>query len=158
MASVGLLPPPAGDDWLALTVEPLPVDVALRWANRPHCGAVVLFSGTVRDHGGGRVGVSCLVYEAYEEEVEPRLAAVADLARREWPGIGRTVLWHRTGRLGLGETSVVVVVSAPHREEAFAAARFCIDTIKATVPMWKRETWAGGEAWSECCQPVADLP
>ena len=154
---MGLLPPPAGDDWLALTVDPLPVDDALEWSNRPDCGAVVLFTGNVRDHSEGRAGVSSLLYEAYEEEVEPRLAAVAAHARREWPAVGRIVLWHRTGSLGLGETSVVVVVSAPHREEAFAAARFCIDTVKATVPIWKRETWSDGEAWSECCQPVADL-
>jgi molybdopterin synthase catalytic subunit len=147
-------PPDAGDDWLALTDASLPVDGAVAWAGRPSCGAVVLFSGTVRDHAEGRPGVSTLEYEAYDEEVVPRLAAIAVEARARWPVLGRVVLLHRTGVLDVGETSVVVVVSAPHRPEAFAAARFCIDTLKATVPIWKRETWEGGSDWSACSHPV----
>ena len=69
--------PSDGDDWLALTSEPLSVDVAYRWAVRPDCGAVVVFAGTVRDHAEGRTGVTALEYEAYEEQVVPRLAAIA---------------------------------------------------------------------------------
>ncbi len=145
------------DDWLALTRERLPVHAAVDWAVRPDCGAVVLFSGTVRDHSEGRPGVTSLVYEAYEEEVEPRLAAIAAEARRRWPTVGRIALLHRSGPLVVTETSVVVVVSAPHRDEAFAAARWAIDTLKATVPIWKRETWAEGEDWSTCDHPVADV-
>ncbi len=146
-----------GDDWVALTSEPLPVPAALDWAVRPNCGAVVLFSGTVRDHSEGRPGVTALDYEAYEEEVEPRLAAIAAEARRRWPSLGRIALLHRSGPMAVGETSVVVVVSAPHRQEAFVAARWAIDTLKATVPIWKRETWAGGEDWSACEHPVVDV-
>ncbi len=143
-----------GDDWVALSRHALPVAAALDWAVRPDCGAVVLFSGTVRDHSEGRPGVTALDYEAFEEEVEPRLSAIAAEARRRWPALGRIALLHRRGPMAVGETSVVVVVSAPHREEAFVAARWAIDTLKATVPIWKRETWAGGEDWSASDHPV----
>lgn len=146
-----------GDDWVALTPEPLPVHAALDWVVRPQCGAVVLFSGTVRDHSEGRPGVTSLEYEAYEEEVEPRLGAIAAEARRRWPALGRLALLHRSGPMAVGETSVVVVASAPHREEAFAAARWAIDTLKATVPIWKRETWGGGEDWSASDHPVGEV-
>jgi molybdopterin synthase catalytic subunit len=141
---------------LGLTTDVLPIDAALRWAEQPGCGAVVLFSGTVRDHAEGRPGVTELTYEAYEEEVVPRLAAIADETRARWPMLGRLVLLHRVGRLAVGESSVVVIASAPHRPEAFAAARFGIDTLKATVPIWKREKWAGGEDWSSCTHPITE--
>ena len=74
--------------------------------------------------------------------------------RRQWPELGRVAALHRVGALDVGETSVLVAVSAPHRAEAFAAARFCIDTLKATVPIWKRETWEGGSDWALCSHPV----
>ena len=150
-------PPTASDTWVALTADPLPVAAALDWAVLPSCGAVVLFSGTVRDHAEGRPGVSQLEYEAYEEQVVPRLDAIVDEARRRWPSLGRMVLLHRTGPLELGESSVVVVASAPHRPEAFEAARFGIDTLKATVPIWKRETWEGGEDWGLCAHDLTDV-
>ena len=149
-------PQPAADTWLALTDEPLPLGTAVEWAIRPDCGAVVLFTGTVRDHAEGRTQVTHLVYEAYAEQVEPRLEAIAKEARNRWP-VGRLVLLHRTGELALEESSVVVVASAPHRGEAFEAARFCIDTLKATVPIWKRETWEGGEDWSQAAHDVIDV-
>lgn len=141
---------PAGDVWIALSEEPLPTTEAAQWAVGPGCGAVVSFSGTVRDHSEGRPGVFLVEYEAYAEHVERVLAEVAGAARQRWPDIGRVALLHRSGPLGVGETSVVVVVSAPHRAEAFEASRFCIDTIKETVPIWKREHWAGGADWSAC--------
>ncbi len=139
--------PEQGANWLALTSAELPVAAAYAWAVRPECGAVVLFSGTVRDHADGRPGVSRLTYEAYEAQVVPRLAAVAAELRSRWATVGRVVLWHRVGELAVGESSVVVAVSAPHRDEAFLAARFGIDAIKASVPIWKRERWEGGEDW-----------
>lgn len=151
--------PPAGSDtWVALTEAVLPVGAVADWAVLPNCGAVVLFSGTVRDHAEGRPGVSRLAYEAYAEQVEPRLSAIAEEARRRWPDLGRLALLHRVGELELGASSVVVVASAPHRPEAFAAARFGIDTLKATVPIWKRETWDDGEDWGLCAQDIADVP
>lgn len=149
---------PSADDWLGLGDEPLPVAAALEWAVRPDCGAAVVFTGTVRDHAEGRDNVTALEYEAYDEEARPRMAAIVAEARRRWPEVGRLVLLHRTGRLAVTETSVVVVASAPHRAEAFAAARWCIDTLKATVPIWKRETWDGGEDWSAGACPVAEVP
>jgi molybdopterin synthase catalytic subunit len=75
---------------------------------------------------------------------------VAAAARKRWAEIGRLVLLHRVGRLEVGEVSVVAVASTPHRAEAFAAAQFCIDTLKHTVPIWKRETWSGGTDWTLC--------
>ena len=142
---------------MGLGTDPLPVADALAWVRRPGCGGVVLFTGDVRDSSPGRTGVSSLTYEAYEEEVKPRLAAIAADARRRWPDVGRLVLLHRTGTLAVGDSSVVVVASAPHRAEAFEAARFCIDTLKHTVPIWKLETWDGGEDWSQGCSPIAEV-
>lgn len=147
---------PEGDTWLGLSSAPLPVADALSWAVRPDCGGLVLFSGTARDHAEGRPGVEQLEYEAYESQVVPRLAEVAGEARARWPSVGRIALLHRTGVLAVGESAVVVVVSAPHRAEAFEAARFCIDTLKRSVPIWKRETWAGGESWGLEAQHIVD--
>jgi molybdopterin synthase catalytic subunit len=141
---------PAGRDWIAITEGQLPVDTAWKWAGVPECGGIVTFCGTVRDRSDGRAGVTSLEYEAYEEQVVPRLSAVATAARARWPEIGRLALLHRVGRLQVGEVAVVVAASTPHRAEAFAAAQFCIDTLKHTVPIWKRETWEGGSDWSLC--------
>lgn len=130
---------------------------ALQWAVLPSCGAVVLFCGTVRDHAEGRPDVTRLTYEAYDEEVQPRLAAIAAEARRRWPTLGRLAILHRTGTLAVEEVSVAIVASAPHRAEAFDVARYAIDTVKTTVPIWKREVWSGGEDWSTCDHPVDEL-
>ena len=157
MTAVGLSPPERGDDWVGLSAEPLPIDGARVWAERPSCGAVVLFTGTVRDHAEGRDGVTRLEYEAYEEEVSRRLSAIAMEARQREPTLGALVMLHRTGALAVGETSVVVVASAPHRAEAFASARFAIDALKETVPIWKRETWADGDDWSLASHPIGEV-
>ena len=146
--------PPASGDWIALTGEPLPVDAATTWATTPGSGAVVVFLGVVRDHADGRTGVTSLTYEAYEEEALAKLASVTVAARERWPVIDRVALLHRTGDLALSEASVAVVVSSPHRAEAFEAARFCIDTLKETVPIWKREHWEGGSDWGTGAHPV----
>jgi molybdopterin synthase catalytic subunit len=151
-----LVPPTEGETWLGLSEAPLPVGEVASWAVRPDCGGLVLFSGSARDHAEGRPGVHLLDYEAYEEQVVPRLAAVADEARSRWPDVGRIALLHRTGPVAIGDSAVVVAVSAPHRGAAFDAARFCIDTLKATVPIWKREAWAGGESWGLEAQHVVD--
>lgn len=140
--------PPADETWVALSHQPLPLAAVAGWAVRPDCGAQVMFTGTVRDSAEGRPGVSALEYEAYTEQVETRLHHIADDARRQWPDIGRIALLHRCGVLGVGEAAVVVAVASAHRGEAFAAARFCIDTLKATAPIWKKETWDGGHDWS----------
>jgi len=149
--------PASGDDWVALSDGDLPVGDVSAWVVRPHCGAVVTFTGTTRDHAPGRPGVHHLEYEAYEEHAVTRLAAVVDEARRRWPTIGRVALVHRTGTVGLGDAAVVVAVSAPHRAEAFEAARFAIDELKRTVPIWKREAWAGGESWGLEAQHLTEV-
>lgn len=151
----GVEPPSSGNDWVGLTGGLLPTGAALEWSVIPRCGAVVSFVGTVRDHAEGRPGVTGIEYEAYAEQVEPRLRAIAKAARDRWGELGRVVLIHRVGPLVVTEASVLVVASAPHRAEAFAAARFCIDTLKATVPIWKRESWSGGVDWgSDACDVV----
>lgn len=152
-----LTPPISDDDWFGLTDQVLPVGVAADWSVLPRCGAVVLFSGTARDHAPGRAGVEELEYEAYEEHVVPRLAEIAARMRDRWSTLGRIVLLHRIGVVPVGESSVVVVASAPHRPEAFEAARFGIDTLKATVPIWKQETWADGASWGLEAQHIADI-
>jgi molybdopterin synthase catalytic subunit len=141
---------------VGLSDASLPVAEASAWAVRPDCGGLVTFSGTARDHAAGRPDVTSLTYEAYESQAVPRLRAVADEARERWPAIGRIALLHRTGTLAIGESAVVVAVSAPHRDEAFAGARFCIDTLKQTVPIWKREAWSGGESWGLDAQHIVD--
>ncbi len=149
-------PPASGNEWFGLGEGVLPVGIATEWAVRPDCGAVVLFSGTARDHAPERPGVRRLAYEAYEEQVVPRLQTIADEARARWPQLGRIALLHRVGEVPIGSSAVVVVVSAPHRPEAFAAARFCIDAVKASVPIWKHEVWDGGEEWGADTQDLID--
>lgn len=146
--------PPQTPDWLHLGNEELPVAEALAWAQDPGCGGTVLFSGTVRDHAEGRPGVVRLEYEAYEEGVLRAFGALAGEARRRWRDLGKIAILHRSGALRVGEAAVVVVASAPHRAEAFAAARFLIDELKASAPIWKHETWAEGSGWSECAEPL----
>lgn len=150
-------PPTDSDTWLALEDGPLPVDAASTWVVRPDCGAVVVFSGTARDHSDGRPEVSVLEYEAYTEQVVPRLASIADAMRNRWDDLGRIALLHRTGVVPIGESSVVVAVSSGHRPAAFEAARFGIDTLKSTVPIWKNETWREGTSWGLEAQHVTEV-
>ena len=148
-------------DWIGLTSAPLPVAAASDWVVTPAAGGVVSFVGVVRDHAVGRDGVRGMTYEAYEEVAAARMAEIAAEARRRWPTLERLALLHRLGPLALSEPSVVVVASAPHRGEAFAAARFCIDTLKETVPIWKQEHWSGGDDWAlgaNQIRPVATEP
>ena len=105
--------PPPGDDWLLLTSAVLPEATALAWVGGARFGGVVGFFGVVRDHAEGRSGVVAVDYEAYEEQVVPRLAELAAAARGRVADLGRIVLWHRVGRLQVGEASVAVVWSRP---------------------------------------------
>jgi molybdopterin synthase catalytic subunit len=154
----GVLAPARGDDWLELTSEPLSTERALTWVQRPSCGAVACFVGTVRDNAEGHTGVTAIDYEAYVAQVLPRFEALAATARERWAELGAIVVWHRLGHIQLGEASVVVVVSSPHRSEAFEACRYLIDTLKATAPIWKHETWDGGTDWSLASRPVEPPP
>src|SRR5438094_8641162 len=116
-------PPASGDVWLGLSGDALPVAAAAEWVVRPDCGAVVVFSGTARDHAPDRPDVEQLEYEAYEEQVEPRLRVIADEARSRWPRLGRIAMIHRVGVVPVGASAVVVAVSAPHRADAFRGGR-----------------------------------
>ena len=142
-----MVSPADGENWFALTADELPVASVYEWAVRPDCGAVVLFSGTVRDHAEHRTNVTSLEYEAYDEAVLPVFGRIADETRTRFPGARRVAILHRTGVLGLGESSVVVAVSSAHRPVAFDAARFAIDALKESAPIWKKENWEGGSDW-----------
>ena len=145
-------------DWVALTNEPLPTEAALAWATTPSAGAIVTFAGVVRDHADGREGVRAMTYEAYDEPATRAMNEIVAELRRRWPDVQRVAVWHRVGELALSETSVLVVVSAPHRRAAFDAAAFAIDTLKESVPIWKQEHWSGGSDWAveqHAIRPVA---
>ena len=146
-----------GNVWLEITATTLDVGAVYDWSVTDTCGAVVLFSGTVRNHSEGRTGVHTLSYEAFEEEVIPKCREIVSEMKNQWNDLGRIALIHRVGDLKLGESSVLVVVSAPHRPEAFEAARFGIDALKATVPIWKREAWATGSDWALGAQHVTTV-
>ncbi|MBK6855618.1 MAG: molybdenum cofactor biosynthesis protein MoaE [Microthrixaceae bacterium] len=150
VGSSSWLSPPAGRDWIACSPSDLDAGAAGAWVVLPSCGAAVTFTGTVRDHAGTRTGIEMLEYEAYEEYVVPALERVANQVRQVVPDLGRVVLWHRTGELAVTDVAVVVAVSSPHRDEAFTAARWAIDELKATTPIWKREHWPGGAEWVRC--------
>jgi molybdopterin synthase catalytic subunit len=150
MSVIPLSPPSQDETWVGLSEAPLPIADALAWVVRPDCGAVVVFSGTARDHAPGVTGVLRLDYEAYDEYVEPVLRRVADEARTRWPDLGRLVVLHRTGPVAIEESAVVIAASAPHRASAFEAARFCIDEVKRTAPIWKREMTENGGEWVRC--------
>jgi molybdopterin synthase catalytic subunit len=139
--------PLLGEEWFELTASELPIGDIYQWAVRPDCGAVVLFSGTVRDHADGRTDVTSLEYEAYEDAVIPSFAKIANEARVRFADARRIAILHRTGALSLGESSVVVAVSSAHRPIAFDAARFVIDALKESAPIWKKENWDGGSDW-----------
>jgi molybdopterin synthase catalytic subunit len=161
----GVQPPDSSDTWVGVTDGQLPIAAAYEWCVLPSCGAVVLFSGVVRDHAvdeGGvmRTDVQHLVYEAYDEQAAASFAKIADEVRVRWPMTGRVVLVHRTGQLALGESSVVAVVSAPHRGQAFEAAQYAIDALKASAPIWKHETWLDAtgvtQGWGTNAHDIVD--
>jgi molybdopterin synthase catalytic subunit len=141
-------------DWVVLTDAALPVDGLHAWAATARAGAVVTFVGVVRDHADGRDGVYAMTYEAYREPAVRVMHEIVAAARRRWRDLERVALLHRVGRLELSEPSVAVAVSAPHRGDAFDAARFCIDTLKETAPIWKQEHYPAGTAWARGEHPI----
>jgi molybdopterin synthase catalytic subunit len=129
---------------VTVTSDVLSTDHVLAFVADPGAGGTCLFVGTVRDHSDAG-SVTGLTYEAWPELAEQRLRDLADEMLAGWP-IRKVALVHRIGDLGLGEASVVVAVSAPHRAEAFEAARHGIERLKADAPIWKKESLASGEA------------
>ena len=133
-----------------ITREPLDeaaVTTLVRALADPADGGVVIFQGVVRDNARGK-RVRYLEYDAYPEMAEQQMASIAAEVERRWH-TGNVALVHRIGRLEIGECSVVVVVACPHRGEAFEACRYAIDTLKTTVPIWKKEVAEDGEEWVE---------
>lgn len=141
---VALIPPVSGG---AFRVGPAPLDVAAVIAEvaDDEAGGVASFVGAVRSSSRGR-DVLYLEYEAFEEMAEPMLERLAaELTERH--GLSAVAIHHRTGRVEIGEASVAIAVSAPHRASALAACREAIDTLKETIPLWKKEVYVGGEEW-----------
>jgi molybdopterin synthase catalytic subunit len=131
---------------IRLTHDPIDHAALTESVRRPGCGAVVSFLGTVRDLTGDEVTVA-LEYEAYPPMAERKMAEIEADTRAQWP-VGEMVLEHRLGRLEVGEISVAVAVSTPHRADAFAACRHAIDRLKELVPIWKKDLAPGGaSAW-----------
>lgn len=128
-----------------LTEEPLDVGAAYAAVAHPECGGVGLFAGVVRNHHEGDA-VDGLVYEAWESRAEEALRDVARAVLEEYPDVRSVYAGHRLGPLSVGEVSVVVAASAPHRAEAIAATRSLIDRLKSTVPIWKQEELADGRS------------
>jgi len=127
-----------------MTGEPLSLDEAAEFVRDPGAGGTCLFVGTVRDHSE-RGGVTGLTYEAWDELAVGRLEELGGELFDRWP-VRKVALLHRTGELGIGEASVVIAVSAPHRAEAFEACRHAIERLKEDVPIWKKEALVSGEA------------
>jgi molybdopterin synthase catalytic subunit len=144
---VAFIPPVSGGEAVRFRVQAEPLEAAALEQLVAHdgAGAMVTFTGTVRDHGRGR-RVTCLEYEAYAPAAELALAQIGDEIEERW-GTDAIAIVHRVGSLAVGEASVVIVVAAPHRDEAFAACRYAIERIKEFVPIWKKEHYADGASW-----------
>jgi molybdopterin synthase catalytic subunit len=127
-----------------LTHEPIDYHALTEEVRRPGCGGVVTFLGTVRDLTAGKI-TTALDYEAYPEMAEQKMTEIEQDVCGRWP-VGAITMVHRLGRLDVGEISVAVAVSCPHRSEAFEACRHAIDRLKEIVPIWKRENWANGHS------------
>ena len=141
---VAVIPPVSGGSF-RLVDGPLDVAAVLREVEDPRAGGLASFVGTVRNRSRDR-DVLHLDYEAFEEMAEPLLARLGDeLTERH--GLCAVAIHHRLGRVEIGEASVVIAVSAPHRAAARAACREAIETLKTTIPLWKKEVYAGGEEW-----------
>lgn len=133
---------------IALTDSPIAVEkVIAEVSAAAEAGAIDIFIGTVRNRNEGRQ-VTHLEYEAYEPMALRAMEKIARTAEKQWP-VKKLAIVHRTGRLAIGEVAVVVAVATPHRKEAFEACRYVIDTLKTTVPIWKKEYFEGGEWWVE---------
>ena len=126
-----------------ITTEAISVDGVVGRLADPAIGAVVTFVGVVRGETDGRE-VHCLEYEAYQEMAEEQLRQIGDEIRERWKPIREVTIVHRVGRLQVGETAVVIALSAAHRQDTFDALRYAIDRLKEIVPLWKKEVWADG--------------
>jgi molybdopterin synthase catalytic subunit len=141
---VALIPPVSGGAF-RLSAEPLSLDAVVDEVRSDQAGAIATFTGTTRVQSRGRT-VLHLDYEAYEEMAEQVMAQIAEDLKSRYD-LCEIAIRHRTGRVEIGEASVVIAVSAPHRQDALAACQDTIDTLKERVPLWKKEFYEGGEEW-----------
>ncbi len=132
---------------IQITREPLDRNALIASASDPGMGGIVVFEGVVRDNARGKQ-VRYLEYDVYPEMAVQQIREILAEAERRWH-VGRVAVSHRIGRLEIGEASVIIVVATPHRAEAFEACRYIIDTLKTTVPIWKKEVATNGEEWVE---------
>ena len=139
---------------ISLTHDPIDYHALTESVRSPNSGAVVLFLGTVREMTEGRRTVA-LDYEGYPQMAEVKLAELAAIAISRWPVVGVGII-HRLGHLELGDISVAVAVSCPHRQQAFEAGKFLIDELKISVPIWKKENWEDGS--TEWVHPGGEMP
>jgi molybdopterin converting factor subunit 1 len=141
---VALIPPVSGGAFL-LSDEPLSLDRVVEEVRSDEAGAIATFTGTTRIVSRGRT-VTHLDYEAYEGMAEKVMAEIADALQARYE-LTAVAIHHRVGRVGIGDTSVLIAVSAPHRQDALAACKDAIDELKERVPLWKKEVYEGGEEW-----------
>jgi molybdopterin synthase catalytic subunit len=141
---VALIPPVSGGAFL-LSDEPLSLERCVDEVRDEDAGAIATFTGTTRRISRGRTVIE-LEYEAYEGMAETTMEGIAEELRTRY-NVSNVAIHHRIGRVGVGETSVVIAVSAPHRADALAACRDAIDALKERVPLWKKEVYEGGEEW-----------
>jgi len=141
---VALIPPVSGGAF-RLAADPIDVDAVIAEVADERAGAIATFLGTTRLESRGRTVVH-LEYEAYEGMAEKVMGEIAETLAGRYD-LCKVAIAHRIGRVGIGETSVAVAVSAPHREHALAACKEAIDTLKVDVPLWKKEVYEGGEEW-----------
>jgi len=141
---VALIPPVSGGAF-RLSAEPLSLDAVVDEVRSPQAGAIATFTGTTRVRSRGRT-VLHLDYEAYEEMAEQVMTQIAEELKGRYD-LCEIAIHHRTGRADIGEASVMIAVSAPHRQDALAACKDAIDTLKSRVPLWKKEFYEGGEEW-----------
>ena len=157
---LAIFPPVSGgaetndrDKRFLITDQPLSLDDVARRVARPDCGAIVTFAGVVRGAtvtGEGVRGTDFLNYEAYSEMAERMLARIGAEIQERWPKVLSVSILHRTGRLEIGEPSVVIAVATPHRGDGcFDACSYAIERLKAIVPIWKEENWSDGSVWVE---------
>jgi len=135
------------EPFIQITREPLDRDALIAAVTDPGVGGIVVFEGVVRDNARGKQ-VRYLEYDVYPEMAIQQIRDIIAEAEKRW-GIDRVAVAHRIGRLEIGEASVMIVVASPHRAEAFEACRYIIDTLKTTVPIWKKEVATNGEEWVE---------
>jgi molybdopterin synthase catalytic subunit len=136
----------SGGDVYRVVDQPLSPDAIAAEVDDPGAGGVVIFSGVVRNETGGRP-VKFLEYEAHAPMAEAKMREIGEAVHAQWAEVKRVAILHRIGRLEIGESSVLIAVSAAHRQQAFEACKYAIDTLKRTVPVWKKEHFEDGEVW-----------